>query len=874
MKLLIIVSLLALTGCSLKVNEQTFEPPSINLGPRLKDTKIKLSGSSDSNKLTPIDSVNERTSLYDLSSNLLSLYTLTGDEIYKEKALALTQSIYADSSNFISYKIEESPFFKAISKEGQELINPEIASIIEFIDTNHQEIDFILTHQVDTYFPWSDKGADILKVLGDLRYFIYWFGFQMKNGGVDPQIASTIMNTINNDYGEIIENINIQSEKLHYEKDFAKTIAIVKEIVKIAEIELPAETTQLLITAEEVSSVLKDHPNPDRVLLALVMIWEQMGTESRNATFGEVSPELNNFLTSSKEKTRNCLKQPKCLNLLSLAAKKLVILPKIKNLGVENIVSQVNESATDYIKAEVATQIADYIKTIPDIIQVKVSDELGTLKKTLNVVRHDPEGFVSKKVAKWANARLPNQKLILEVQRKTNSYAVIDSGLTASAIQMNTQYLKTLKAEELSPDDALLIGLSQVNKIAALLGYRETVQSAPSSWLMRTEDLNTTSAMKMLENKDSMSMPKSIFINNDFTISKAKTSHFFSSLDFAKLISSLSSWTDFSKDWLPSNFDSSMGSIKVFDLIDEFPKENLDYQIFRKDIMYSVSVFVVSELLQNLQRQNTNALLMNNLGEYHWLNEDKELSAPTALAAMVDISKGKRTTIVTTKNNTSMILALSNFFNSVDGIENTSSFLLKKEGPSGSTPIDDLNASTPELKRLSMALGNFISSKLQTENGVVLPSYDIQTKKQGSIRDAKFLDQTMSIQAFITLYKMYNKDFYKWMAIDTYYSLNTNFWNAKTNNYVSTYKGEKTINSLEATELLKTLHSLDEILPTKSIAQSKVIQVNFKEKLMNSINYASSFYVINDGDKTKESRRYIPRPTDRGDSLSTAVRNN
>ena len=238
------------------------------------------------------------------------------------------------------------------------------------------------------------------------------------------------------------------------------------------------------------------------------------------------------------------------------------------------------------------------------------------------------------------------------------------------------------------------------------------------------------------------------------------------------------------------------------------------------------------------------------------------------MAGVVDLIKGQPSTTTNAIDNANFILSLAKFFKATENIEKTSSvFLNTEDGPS---PILELKHAKNSLKELAMALGNFLSNKLMDYRGLVSSNYNLETHRAPRNQSFEFMVQVKSIQAFLTLAKILDVNLYNSIAVDAYFALNKHFWNEKTGVHTRKSDGDREINLYMASELVKTLHMLNEVIPEESRASLQKLKNGYLRKMTSSL----SLDVVNHSDKRHEDRNNVADKAQGWYSFSTAIGSN
>ena len=184
---------------------------------------------------------------------------------------------------------------------------------------------------------------------------------------------------------------------------------------------------------------------------------------------------------------------------------------------------------------------------------------------------------------------------------------------------------------------------------------------------------------------------------------------------------------------------------------------------------------------------------------------------------MVDIKNGHRASSVETREVARFIVALSEFIEALVGVEATKSSVLLAKNIRGTRPLDALTAGKKDVKRLCIALANFLSKKMKTERNLILSNYSLDQKKPAGDKVIFVNTQADAIRALLKAHDVSGIEAYLWSAQEIYFAMNKNLYSVKKEFYVNSDGSE-----LSFPEKLNTLRALSEIkvhVPTESQKQ-------------------------------------------------------
>ncbi|MEQ1875997.1 MAG: hypothetical protein ABL958_05080, partial [Bdellovibrionia bacterium] len=125
----------------------------------------------------------------------------------------------------------------------------------------------------------------------------------------------------------------------------------------------------------------------------------------------------------------------------------------------------------------------------------------------------------------------------------------------------------------------------------------------------------------------------------------------------------------------------------------------------------------------------------------------------------------------------------------------------------------EIKAAKTKLSLLIMTAANFLSNRMQDEQGVFRHSHDLA---KNTFEPAKNIsDQLRPIRALLKAGDVLGSDLYRWAALDGYYALNAEFW---AHGYYNGPAG-KPLRLDELLELNQTLARIKPLLEGESLEQ-------------------------------------------------------
>jgi hypothetical protein len=298
----------------------------------------------------------------------------------------------------------------------------------------------------------------------------------------------------------------------------------------------------------------------------------------------------------------------------------------------------------------------------------------------------------------------------------------------------------------------------------------------------------------------------------------------FSASAFADQIRGLSHMLRVTADWKRSSYDKLLGGIKAQDLTHEVKTPALDRPLFPKDMLFALNVGDAAVLFQDITKKATPVFLMTLQKKLIWA--DKYSSLPDTetaiMAGIVDIKDGKRSNLVHSRDVAKLVMAIAEFLSATDGVEKTKSSILLEKDSAGKAPLDSLIDGRKDLKLLVVALGNFISNQLISENHLISGSYYLPEMIRSNNPEYLIEEQMLGIRALLKAYQLTGISNYLFAAQEVYFAVNKKYFDTDEQFYVNS-DGSK-LDFPQKTAVLVALQELKNNLPSES--QGQLVRVS------------------------------------------------
>ena len=557
-------------------------------------------------------------------------------------------------------------------------------------------------------------------------------------------------------------------------------------------------------------------------------VWLILTPKERLQQFKPVSAELYKFLLKQSASDLECLRTRGCLGgPFEGVAKKLFVLPKIERYGVGRLKKQLTAEALNYVSASIDSFAGEFIAKVPQIFAEEIQVAWHAKQLRVDFVRGDFQSYLNRIASVWSKEILPatsgkvpgfetaymriavSRRAVISLQALPQPLDL--TGEVAGGSLSANVYL--MQNAPLKDDLALRAALSQINKIIAFGGYRNAEDKLVPALLAPVGHSGAFLDIVHFETAKtpnySYRVPDHVLLQDAFLASPSMSyARNFSASGLSAQIKGLSQSLLFTADWKHTSFDRLLGAIKAQDLSKDVQDPALQQVLFPKDRLFALNVGTVSVLLQELKKKLTPVFLLTLDNKVLWADQYFGASQDIpVMAGIVDIKNGKRVAHAEAREVAKFTLALADFIEALDGIENTQSTILLKRNAKGTRPLDSLISGREDLKHLIVALANFLANKMKTPQSLVRYVYDLdqQVSVDGVIRVET---QAYAIRALVKAYEISQIESYLWSAQSIYYAMNKNLYSVKSEFYVNSDGTE-----LDFPDKVTTLRALSELKP-------------------------------------------------------------
>jgi hypothetical protein len=844
--ILALSSCLIFLSCSRTSEKTPLVDAQVNLGPAQKDVDLDLRSLSIEERKNYLKTNGEFATkdFFQFSENLLSLSRQKNSReiemfsrglIQNYRDLPIQKSTFADSL-----------YTQTILGEGE----PEVRKQLKIISKEIQRAILGLSNLLDKSgknYPWPQNLNNFAEALSVTDAYATWMVNEIPKLGLDREITRPIQSAIKGEYSRFRPIVAGHMENVQSAPTLSRSLVALSAAMTEFQIKLAGADLAEFKKAQKLATSIDAVESSQDALTLIIDVWRMSSPADRERIFKAKIPDLYDFLKDKDESSLDCLASSFCINPVLGLAKRVAILPKISEYGVEKVQDEVDSAARQELMKSVLKAVAGFIPTLPGYVKDQMLVEVEKYKKQIADIEKDFSGFAKTRIKKWSdtnfktavrgyeplqiNLKLPNAK-DLEIGLLNLNSKQIESGaeVMGSSLAIAHEFLPPKTGAKFALRAALV---EPIIKMLSITGFRKVGGAIYPSLMLpldgEREQLFNIS--NLLQGTTSFAVPNRFIANPQTMIMNRKTAPKDSSVSSqAELLRGFSKQIKFHRDWEHNTFDEVLGSIKIDEVIPEAPRGAIDYSLFPKDVVFTLAVGGAGGILQNIIRNLSPAFLILDKNEILWGNDYLKISEGkiSTVAAMVNIENGKRGEQIRTADIAKFIIAVDEFLEATDGIEKTKSPVLNAVDENGKSILEQVSEARRYLRLFQMGLTNFLVYYAQNKDGSFSSSFHLGKSLARESNLIYLQDQVLAIQALNRTSKRLNLPLFRWAALDGFYFLNKKMWDAKSQFYTKSYS-EKTggmgnLNSMDLVQALQGLEESSEILPGPSKQQwNKVI---------------------------------------------------
>lgn len=827
--LYILSFLLLAVGCAPKVTDRDFTPAKTSFSPNSEDVRLNLRlrefGEAPPD-LSWQGSVST-AAYFDQAENLLALGEQQNNSVLKNKGLSWIRQFYGNPSFTHWGDLVTAPFFRLATSYSEKEVQVTLNDVLlEMEDARPVMLSHVLA--LGKKMP-PGLQTGLAGLMEQAEKFTQLLLQDIPKMGLPKIIAEGFASELVKTTDPLFADARMLIKDYQQVKTLTEAMSVIDRAVEKFQVTLEPDIVKSMAQGRSLGHQLDRMKDGQDGLSILVDVWEMLTPQERIDKLKTANYELYAFFENQKPKELECLKTRGCLGgPVDGVVKKLFVLPKIEKYGIEKVKKQMTDETLAYVRTQIEQMAKDFVANMPQTFASNIETAWLAKATRMVAVRDDLQSYVTRVGGVWAKNLLPKtegkipgfeinriqitasrkQPLSLKAVAPTTE---IEGEVAGSALSANARILEnTSKQDELG----FRAALSQVNKLVAFSGYRDTRDKlvpallAPVAHQQRLLDIMDFEAAKDVNY--SYRLPNLMPLQDAFHAApEMKYQRDFSAAAFAAQIRGISQTLRWTADWKNSSYNQFLGGIKAQDLTHDAEAPALQQALFPKDMVFALNVGAASVLLQDILKTASPVMMVSLEGHVITAYDYGKGTDETAvMAGIVDIIKGQRGTMVQTRDVARFILALAEFIQALDGVEQTKSSILLTTNIHGTLPLEAVTSGKKDLRRLIVALSNFLSSRLLNEKSLLRSEEALDFRKPLDRTVVEAQVQAYGIRALVKAHEVSGIESYLWTAQDIYYAMNKNLFSVKEEFYVNN-DGSR----LSFPEKLTTMRALSELKP-------------------------------------------------------------
>lgn len=840
---------LSLGSCAPKATDRHFENPETAFAPDLKDVRLnlRLRELGEAPPDLQWKGAVSTASFFSQAENLIRIGDENQRPSLRDKGLAWIRRFYQVPNSTLMADMGTSPYIGLAAAQVEPEVQSKLSEILLQMEVALPVVQKHVLELGKKLPPPSKKGIEELLVYA--KSLTKAILVSIPRMHLPPPIAEGFKIELIKNTDPLFATVDSLLRQLRAAKTLSEAITLVNVAIKTLKVQLSPQLAQSMEQGKKLALALDQLKDAQGALTVIVDIWLILTPKERLQQFKPVNAQLYSFLLKQSSSDLECLRTRGCLGgPFDGLEKKLFVLPKIERYGVPRLKEQLTTEALSYVSASIDNFAGEFIPKVPLVFSEEIQVAWHAKALRLDTVRGDFQSYLNRIATDWSKEILPatNGKvpgfetayIRVAVSRHADlSLQALPQPLNltgevaGASLSANVYLMENARPKD---DLALRAALSQINKIVAYGGYRNADDKLVPALLAPVAHKGALLDIVHFETVKtpnySYRVPDHISLQDAFLASPSMNyARNFSVSGLSAQIKGLSQSLLFTADWKNTSFDRILGAIKAQDLAKEVKDPSLQQSLFPKDKLFALNMGTVSVLLQELKKKMTPVFLLTLDKKVLWADQyfgtDQDIPV---MAGVVDIKEGKRIAYAETREVAKFTLALAEFVEALDGIENTQSPILLKRNAKGTRPLDSIISGREDLKHLVIALANFIAKKMKTPQSHVNFIYDLnhQNAVSGVIRVET---QSFAIRALVKAYELSRIESYLWSAQSLYYAMNKNLYSVKSEFYVNSDATE-----LDFPDKITTLLALSELkpyLPEESRQQLQKLMVPWLDAL-------------------------------------------
>lgn len=823
MKKYILLILFTIMGCAPELQVAPESKAQFEFGPKGQDTDLDLSNLNEQTKASKdnwlkLDSLSAEQKL-EMIESVYALASLVHSPSLKISAISnLRQFRVQHQTQSLSF--DSSPYVEAMVGSTQAEALEQIKQSEKYLASD-SEVFLNFLSSKGAQFQWPAPPTKAQTTIAYMQNYIQWLLRQLPSLGLQPMVFEAIQKELPVRAEALLRKLSAEVEKVSKSSSSVEILKNIEGLAKTMEYVPSAQSAHWLKVGFDLAKKVQSIQDSQDVLAVIVTVYKILGAKDSEPVIAPENKDLYDFLKESDEARLQCLAaRSGCRDPIAWMAKKMKILPAIEEMGVLNLKKRIDLAMVSYVAGRLDTELLQAAHGVPAMIAKEYKLAAQEKLKEIQQIKTNYRGFVKKIAQQWSMSKLTSQSGRIRGLEQMQIMAApgdSGSGIIGQGLYIKTKILN-LDYAKLSQDEKTEWALEHINKLLALGGYKTDAEVSARPITQPVEAKINSHKMSL---EDILKSPMTFAVPDQVSLSSAYATKVLnpappvnvSVMGQAKLLKGLAESVQFLKDWAPTSFDTILGQDTLAHAYPKAPGSLGAKKLFPKEVLLGLSVGNAAVMLKNLLKELSPVFVLAEENRIIWANKYKPgAKEASAMAGVVNLVGGTRDVKVSARDVAEYILALTEFYSALDGIEYTQSSVLLPRSGDVSGPLQEMVAARDQIKMLIVGLANFLSYKMRGSDGWVHEQFDV---KGGLISDGpvRILTQFKALEALVRAHEVTKLVPYTWSIQDLYYQLNRSAFDSK----LGFYRDIGTLH--EGTQVLKILKSLEPHLPHKSQRQ-------------------------------------------------------
>lgn len=838
-----ILLLLSLAACAPNLERKEEKKVVPTLGPTQQDARVPFNNTDVYNNEDQPLTWKADVSTSQLLATAESLI-LAGKSLGNIKILGaghrIANTFYSNPANTGSVEFIDSPYVKVATAEVETLAKTELQAAIDMLANSQTQIIQIIDSASQEYlFPT----VGVSEFLREINKYLVWQTIKLHEAGVNELIVSAVDTKIREEIAPQLMASQQMIQEMLIAPNVLEAIDRLESFMANFEYTPSKDIQKQLDDGKTIGLLIERMGTPQNALTIIVEFWRRLDDEGRKKSIGTVSPELYDYLKDQDAKDLRCLAAETCHRIFKGIAKHY-ILKKLEAQGLSNLKTSFREGARSGFLEEVNKQIPSILLTAPETFKTTLIEELNSKITELSSIKNNFQDYFNGLLETWAKSRVfhhrqsqlkgleissvkveikNSQIMINAIDQDNSSSDAIGASLSLATARWELETLGSPTSGRIPSLNRSV--LEQMNKLISLIGYNSGSRQVLPSLAI---DLKSPSSERVVFDPGAVESTSSILAIPDFMkllgpfeLAPRSIVKSVGASNQAELLRGVSAMLEFLQDWRPSAYDEALGAVTAEELgVKDLPVEIAQTKLFPKETFFALAVANAAMVLKYLDSELSPVFAIDTENNVIWGNDvSKNSKNNMVMAGIVDLDKGKRSSLVSTRSMAQYLSGLIRFYKATDGIEHTKATQLQeKDASTGLSAVDKLEEVRGQLRMLIVGLSNLLSHELKDKDGGFVRGLQVTDKITKISNDKNLLDQVYAIKALLDATELLKVPIYKWAAIDAYYFMNKNLWNPNEEFYNESSQSEG-FPFLNRVRALEALNQLKLSVPSESLPQ-------------------------------------------------------